>query len=138
MATTAGITKDVIDLMEKKLTLLTGELDASQRKVAGLEQTVTRLEIENSQLRSQLRNPQADGLDEIASKMLVMIANSTDRITKRDVIGELRLPQAKGDYHFVQLIKLKFIQSFSGQIGVGAFYDATPAGREYLAQAGLL
>ena len=47
----AGPSKDVIDLLEKKLAILTGELSDAQRKIAGLE-------TENNKLRTQLHNIQ--------------------------------------------------------------------------------
>lgn len=51
IATTAGLSKDVIDLLEKKLALLIEENTALATKVS-------RLEIENGQLRAQLQNSQ--------------------------------------------------------------------------------
>ena len=49
IASTAGLSKDVIDLMDKKLALLTGEN-------AELKTKVSAFEIEVTQLRSQLGN----------------------------------------------------------------------------------
>jgi hypothetical protein len=49
---TAGLAKDVIDLMEKKLSLLTEENTMLAAKVS-------QLEVENGQLRAQLKNPKA-------------------------------------------------------------------------------
>lgn len=64
MASTAGLAKEVVGLMEKKLALLTDE-------VAMLTTKVSKLEIENRQLRSQLKNPQPiPKLDSQASKAL--------------------------------------------------------------------
>lgn len=63
IGSTAGLSKDVIDLLEKKLALITGELEISQRKTVSLESQMlvlttkaTKLEIENRQLRAQLHN----------------------------------------------------------------------------------
>lgn len=49
IATTAGLSKDVIDLMEKKVSLLTGENSELKTKVSALE-------VEVGQLRGQLGN----------------------------------------------------------------------------------
>ena len=51
MASTAGLSKDVIDLMEKKLVLLTSELSDARTRISALE-------VENGQLRAQLHNSQ--------------------------------------------------------------------------------
>jgi hypothetical protein len=54
LATTAGLSKDVIDLMEKKLVLLTDELRDVRMRISALE-------IENHQLRRQLDDSQPVG-----------------------------------------------------------------------------
>jgi hypothetical protein len=51
VATTAGLSKDVIDLLEKKASLLVEEN-------AVLASKISRLEIENGQLKTQLQNSQ--------------------------------------------------------------------------------
>ena len=53
MASTAGLAKDVIDLMEKKLALITGELDEATGKNALLQQRISQLETENAQLQQK-------------------------------------------------------------------------------------
>ena len=51
IATTAGLSKDVIDLMEKKLSLLAAELSQANTRIS-------QFEIENRQLKTQLQNSQ--------------------------------------------------------------------------------
>jgi len=117
------------DLHEQRIALMTENAQLKQ-KIVALEQRVA---------QSQQRGTKPDDqLDEIAVEMLVFIANTTDDITEEDVIEHLRLPQAKGKYHFDQLLKREFVRTTRGQTGVGWFYDATPEGRDYLAKAGLL
>jgi hypothetical protein len=55
----AGLSKDVVDLLEKKVALLTGELSDAHRKIASLE-------AEAAQLRQQLQRaqPQSGGFVE--------------------------------------------------------------------------
>jgi len=53
----AGLSKDVIDLMEKKLVLLTDEL-------TNLNRRIVQLEVENGQLRAQLHHSQKVGFQE--------------------------------------------------------------------------
>jgi hypothetical protein len=64
IANTAGLSKDVIDLLEKKLALLTGELEASARKISLLESRIFQLEKDNTNLRGQLENLQPVGFQE--------------------------------------------------------------------------
>jgi hypothetical protein len=51
IASTAGLSKDVIDLLEKKSALLA-------EQVTSLESENTKLKLENGQLRTQLKNSQ--------------------------------------------------------------------------------
>jgi hypothetical protein len=55
--TTAGLSKDVIDLLEKKLALLT-------QQVALLDAENARLKLENGQLRAQTANPKQGAFQE--------------------------------------------------------------------------
>lgn len=57
MGTTAGLSKDVIDLLEKKVGLLVDENTTLSTKVS-------KLEIENAQLRAKLEYAQPAGLEE--------------------------------------------------------------------------
>ena len=59
IGTTAGLSKDVVDLLEKKVALLTGELSDAHRKIASLEAEVAKL---HQQLQSA--QPQSDGFAE--------------------------------------------------------------------------
>ena len=51
ITSTAGLSKDVVDLLEKKVALLTAVLSESQREIGSLK-------AENSTLRAQLQNLQ--------------------------------------------------------------------------------
>jgi regulator of replication initiation timing len=140
IASTAGLSKDVIDLMEKKLALLTTELDDTRQKIAALEREKAQLKAEIDQLRKQLERlqPGTDALPAESERMLVVFASSSRGITSDHVIQQLGFSQAQGDYYFDQLLKRKFVHASSGQMGVGWFYYATPEGRDYLARHGLL
>ena len=138
MAITAGLSKDVIDLMEKKIALLTGEIGDLTQKVELLSTKVSSLEIENGQLRTQLGNPQAVALGDPPTKMLQAITNAPDGAKKEDLFAHFGLSPGKGDFHFDQLITLKFIRQTSVNMYTGILWGATPAGREYLNQRGLL
>jgi regulator of replication initiation timing len=138
IASTAGLDKDVIDLMEKKIALLTGEIGDLTQKNTVLSTKVSSLEIENVQLRTLLGKPQPVGLDDPSTKMLQAIAKAPDGAKKEDLFAHFGLSLAKGDFHFDQLITHKFIRQTSVNMYTGILWGATPAGREYLNQKGLL
>src|SRR5438876_10123240 len=88
MASTAGLAKDVIDLMEKKLALLTEEVSVLTAKVS-------KLEIENGQLRAQLHHsPQVARADipdidqTILLTLSVVKSMSAEEIAKRLQFGQ--------------------------------------------------
>ena len=116
-------------LHEQRIALITENAELKQ-KIAGLEQRLAQ--------PKQVDLQSGEQLDEIATKMLVIIGNTTEEITRDELIQDLRLAQAKGEYHFDQLIKREFVHTVGGQIGRGMFYYSTQKGREYLAKAGLL
>ncbi len=125
----ASLQSEQAEAHEQRIALMTENAQLKQ-KIAAFEQSTS---------QTQQRSTQTEGqLDEIATKMLVLIANTNTNMTPQAVIQFLRLPTAKGEYHFDQLLKRKFVHSHGGQMGVGFFYHATAAGREYLAKAGLL
>lgn len=147
IATTAGLAKDVIDLLQVKTVLLTDQVSTLEKDNVALAQENTtllrenrNLKLENEKLKGELQNsrPKSDELYEIATKMLVTLANFDGSITDGELIQRLGLPKAKGDYHFDQLQKRKFVNSSGGQMGRGMFFYVTSAGRDYLAKAGLL
>jgi regulator of replication initiation timing len=88
MASTAGLSKDVVDLMEKKLALLTGELGDAAQKIAMLEQENAELKKDVAKLQEQLdrAQPQSDRLPPESEQMLVVFANSNRGITSDSVI----------------------------------------------------
>ena len=75
IATTAGLSKDVIDLLKEKVALLT-------EKIGTLEQEKSVLRTENTNLKKQIENlqqqlaslsPEQQGLDETAIKFLKIL-----------------------------------------------------------------
>ena len=64
IGSTAGLSKDVVDLLEKKVALLTGELSDSHQKTARLEARILELEAEVSNLRGHPQNPLPVGFEE--------------------------------------------------------------------------
>ena len=142
IASTAGISKDVIDLLDKKVVLLADQIATFEQENTTLLRENRDLKLENEKLKSQLEKarPKGDEFDPICNQMLVVLANSRggDGITDDDLINHFRLPKAKGDYLFAQLRQRKFVDSAGGQMGRGAFWYVTDEGLAYLAKSGLL
>lgn len=114
---------------EQRMTLITENADLKQ-KIAALEQRLEQAQPRGSQTHEQL--------DEISEKMLLLVANTTDNITKDDLIQHVNLPRAKACYYFDQLLNRKFVRKAGGNLDVGWYYAATPEGREYLVRRDLI
>lgn len=116
--------------LRAQLTELRSQVDTLQRE----------LDTARAEIQRFRQQQQSDGrLPDEAEKMLVLLANDTKgQVTSDMLIRHLGLPQARGDYFFDHLLKHKLVDTSSGQMGVGWFYHATRAGREYLAKHGLL
>jgi predicted nuclease with TOPRIM domain len=127
----ATLQSEQAKLHEDNIELRTENADLKQQN-ASLQQQLA------SARQPQPSEPQDDDLDEIATKMLLLVANTQQNITKDMVIQHFGLTKAKGEYHFDQISKRNLVRSTHGQVGVGMFWDATPQGREYLASRNLL
>jgi hypothetical protein len=142
LGSTVGLSKDVIDLLDKKASLLAEQVTALEQENTTLLRENRNLKLENEKLKGQLQNarPKGDELDEICKKMLVTLANADDHegITDGELIQHLGLPKAKGDYFFDQLRTRKFVDTGGGVMGRGMFWSVTSAGRDYMARNGLL
>jgi hypothetical protein len=140
IASTAGISKDVIDLLEKKAALISEQLATLEQENTALLRENRSLKLENENLKTQLQNvrPKSDELEEGAKQILIALANFDGSITASAVIQQLGLPKPQGQYWFDQLHK-------GGVLGYGPIgtEDGFPvyvnaAGRDYLAKHGLL
>jgi hypothetical protein len=127
---------------------LVGEL---QSEFFALQSHIIKIESENFQLKHkasplQPTNPpkQDDNknvvvdLDDVSTKILQAIANSQDGALKENVFADFGLSVGRGNFIFDNLTGHKIIEVGRMIMGVGAFYFATPKGREYLNQKGLL
>ena len=149
LAATAGLRKDVIDLLQAKTTLLAEQVAALEKEKTALTAENTELLRENRNLKSENDNlkgqlekarPKGDELDAIAVKMLVTLANFDNRhvdMTDTVLIQVAGLTRAKGEYFIDQLSKRKFIVCTGGSVN-GFYFVVTPVGREYMARNGLL
>ena len=112
------------------------------REVAALEADYASLAEHHAKLKASQTPPSVGAppevLEDMAEKILVMIANVPGKYEQDSIIRQLGLSPAKGDYNFDQLEKRKFIFPSHGRIGGSWVYVATPAGREYLVKRGLV
>lgn len=127
----ASIQTEQAGLHEQRIKLMTENSELKQT-IESLNQELLNAKTNNQQSQCN------DRLPEPAEKMLIFIASNSERITQEDAIQHAGLSTAKGAYLFDKLLSQKYIAHYSGQIGVGWFYKATPGGREYLAINGLL
>jgi hypothetical protein len=80
----------------------------------------------------------ASAVDDQAAQFLVAIANAPEGAKTEDLFAHFRLSPAKGDFHFDQLRAHKFVYQASVNMFTGIRWGATPSGREFLNQKGLL
>jgi predicted nuclease with TOPRIM domain len=118
-------------LHEDNIELRTENADLKQRN-ASLQQQLARRQ------QTQSVETQYNDLDEITTKMLVLVSNSRQELTRDMVIHQLGLSKAKGEYHFKQISERKFVRMTHGKLGGSMFWGATPEGLKYLASRNLL
>jgi chromosome segregation ATPase len=142
LASTAGLAKDVIDLMEKKLALITGELDEATRKNTLLEQRISQLASENNQLRNKVSasQPQAPSQPQISEgeiKMIKLLVASKGQAIVEEMANPLGVSSVEAEYIFDKLKGREFVFSGSGIMGRGNICSLTPTGRSYAVDNGL-
>jgi hypothetical protein len=134
IGSTAGLKKDVVDLLEAKLRILTDELALAHTKVS-------KLEIENGQLRARLKNPApVIKLDDVSRKALQYFCDRNNEVTIQELDGRLSCPESKSQFFCDRLIEMEFIEFASIPIEDPRFenlgnnnwgYKITPKGRKY-------
>jgi DNA-binding MarR family transcriptional regulator len=144
---TLALQSEQATIVEKNTELLKANLDL-ERKVLNLETTHAHAmgalqekhRDEIAKIKASNAHPKGDQLDEICHKMLITLANydGRDGITNNELIQHLGLPKANGDHHFDQLANRKFVNTSGGVMGRGMFWHVTAAGRDYMANNGLL
>jgi hypothetical protein len=127
IANTATLSKDVIDLLEKKLSLLTEEIDSLHSKVSHLE-------VENADLKTQLQRLQpGDALPKETADVLQFFFNEGRDLSIEQVAQRFQFQISVAEYHFDILKKRRFVRqtrAISDQSS-GA-YGLTQEGRGYV------
>ncbi|MBU1055771.1 MAG: hypothetical protein KKC46_18375 [Proteobacteria bacterium] len=101
IASTAGLSKDVIDLLEKKLSLLTEEIDTLHLKISNFETKVSHLEAENTNLKKQLQHLQpASNFSKETSDILHIFFDFGKELSVDDIVSALSLGISVINFHF--------------------------------------
>jgi hypothetical protein len=135
IASTHGLAKDVIDLMEKKLVLVTQEIADLTRKNAVLVSRVSALEADKVNLESQIQKirPESLALDQQSKAILKFFFDRADNISGRDVVRQFRLQTSVSDYHIDILMAKEFItQTRLGGDSASCWFTITGMGREFM------
>ena len=134
IATTAGLSKDVIDLLEKKLALLTDELAVVSKKLSVSESEKGHLQSENDALKEQLRHFQpAEELDKETMAVLQFFFDEGTDISVEEVASHFLIKKSLSDHRFDLLKERGFIrQTFVGHGSSPCRYGLTSKGRAFL------
>ena len=138
----AGVKKDVIDLQEKQLGLLTDKIAMLEREksdlmmqIANLQTKVANLELELDRFR-----PKTGGLDDMQIKFLQLLFHHGD-LSIETVAQQLGAPEGIINYHRDALVELKMItqatigaRSIWNDTDIPATYAILPKGRAYLVE----
>jgi hypothetical protein len=133
IGSTAGLSKDVIDLLEKKTALLAEQVTALDRENAELRGEVV-------QLRQQLQHLQpTDGLQKETIDVLKFFFDHGHELSIEEVVQRFRFQMSVAKYHFDILFKRKFLwqsrvgfETYTGSSP--AMFELTGAGREFVMQ----
>jgi septal ring factor EnvC (AmiA/AmiB activator) len=128
---TSGLSKEIIDLLEKKISLLT-------EQIATLESENTNLKKKVQEREKQLASlsPQPGGLDQVSFKFLKLLFEH-DELSIEEVAASLEISKGIAEYHRDLLSQANMIQRT--RIGIKTSFGFTPAaygllpkGREYV------
>ena len=133
VVTTAGISRDVIDLLEKKLSLFSDEISSLKERNLFLRE-------ENLELKTQLKDAKntiskfqkeeendhqrPPGFDETTDK-IVLIMFDLSKVSMERIAQSLGIEMGMVQYHFDLMRKAKFV--FQSGIGSRFYYDSSPA-----------
>ena len=128
---TSGLSKDIIELLEKKVSLLTEQVTTLEAENANLKKKVDNLEKQLAGLKSQ-----PGVLDEISFKFLKLLF-AHDELSIEDVAASLGISKGMTEYHRDLLSQANMIhQTRVGVIAsfgpTAAAYGILPKGREYV------
>jgi hypothetical protein len=137
IVSTAGLSKDVIDLLNLKITLLDDQVATLSQEILALKGKNFDLlrEIEEIKKQQGDLSPFPDGFDDATNRIVASMFGASD-VTKEGISRQLGIEFGVTEYHFDLLFREKFIkQTRIGIKGYGghspAGYSLTPDGRAY-------
>ena len=135
IATTAGLSKAVIDLLQAKATLLAEQLAAAKEENVTLLRENRNLASENQQLKTQVQNarPKGDELDQKTQEILKYVFDKAEEFFDREIAQRFQMQYNVASYHTDILIKKGFVHV----IGLGGSMAITEKGRKYIVENGL-
>ena len=123
VATTAGLSKDVIDLLTAKITLLDEQLVEASMSLEQARIKIAELIAENKELRKKLNDSAKveDGLEEEESQILQFFFEMQDTSCERASVA-LRIPLPTVTHYVKTLIKRGFLRH--GKSSLGGYCEA--------------
>lgn len=132
IASTTGLSKDVIDLLKEKITLLDEKLQSLTQENNTLKaenhDLLKRLESVGHKVQKQGQRP--EGFDDTTEKILDMLFKNPDGISIKRIVSHLGIEEGIVQYHFDLLFREKFIRQLN--IGFGSTagtFGLTSSGR---------
>ena len=136
--TTAGLSKDLIDLLEKKLSLLSDEISSLKEKNHLLRKENLELNarlkdaknmISTFQKEKENDHPRPPGFDETTDKIILMMFDS-GKVTMNWIAQSLEMEMGMVEYHFDLMFKANYV--FQSNFGSSfKHYGLMPDGRAY-------
>ena len=148
IAATAGLTKDEIDLMENKATLLVEQIATLERDKAALSQENTALLRENGNLKLEIDNLK-NQLQSVRSnetlRIFKYIFEKGKQFSEPEIAKHFQITVSAAAYHIDSLLREKLIQQATMASGafedtggdVSAKYEITSDGLTYIVKNGL-
>jgi hypothetical protein len=137
IVSTAGLNKDVIDLLNQKITLLDDKISTLTQEILTLKSQNFDLIRELEELKKQQGDlsPFPDGFDDTTNRIVAAMFGASD-VTKEAISRKIGIEFGIAEYHFDLLFREKFInqtrigiKSYNGHSPAG--YSLTPEGRAY-------
>jgi hypothetical protein len=128
---TSGLSKEIIDLLEKKGALLTDQVTTLETEKTDLKNKVSELETELARLR-----PQKGRLEKDTEKVLTLFFERGD-LSPEDITQQLGMAKGMAEYHCDVLFEAEMIQwvgvaMVTDEGSSGPDYALQPKGRQYL------
>jgi regulator of replication initiation timing len=140
IAATAGLSKDVIDLLDKKTSLLAEQVALLEQEKTSLLRENRNLKSENKNLKTRLQEakPKPDQLSEQTAAVLRFFFDHPQDISDPQVARKFQISEGIAGHHTGILLNKRLIsQTTVGIMGSPPQFQITAAGREYCVKNGL-